>query len=94
MQSRPVETEARGRSSPARPTPLTRPPAWQPARPRYRLADYDYSRELEKTFMTNDNAAPPAALVRLIGETLQRHGDDALPPGARADDAARAWIEA
>jgi hypothetical protein len=47
--------------------------------------------------MTNDNAAPHApqgALLRLIGETLQRHGGDALPGDASPDAAARAWLDA
>jgi len=47
--------------------------------------------------MTNDNPVPPepqAALVRLIGETLRRHGDDALPGDASPGAAARAWLEA
>jgi hypothetical protein len=47
--------------------------------------------------MTNEHVAPPdtqAALVRLIGEMLRRHGDDALPGGASIDAAARAWLEA
>ncbi|MCA1567530.1 MAG: hypothetical protein LC803_18145 [Acidobacteria bacterium] len=47
--------------------------------------------------MTNDDAPasePQAALVRLIGETLRRHGDDALHGGANLDAAARAWLDA
>ena len=47
--------------------------------------------------MTNDHAAPPdpqAALARLVGETLRRHGDEALAAGATLDAAARAWLEA
>ncbi|HEV2881097.1 MAG TPA: hypothetical protein VGX24_07450 [Pyrinomonadaceae bacterium] len=47
--------------------------------------------------MTNDNAAPPepqATLLRLIGETLRRHGRDALRGGATPDAAARAWLDA
>ncbi|MDQ1522314.1 MAG: hypothetical protein QOE47_238 [Pyrinomonadaceae bacterium] len=47
--------------------------------------------------MTNDNAAPPtppAALIRLIGETLRQHGGDALPGGASPDAAAQAWLDA
>jgi hypothetical protein len=47
--------------------------------------------------MTNDNASPPeptAALIRLVGETLRRHGDEALPGGASPDAAARAWLDA
>ena len=48
--------------------------------------------------MTNDEAsaplAPHAALARLIGETLGRHGDDALPGGASREAAARAWLDA
>jgi hypothetical protein len=48
--------------------------------------------------MTNDNAAPPAPqqdmLVRLIGDTLRRHGDEALPGDASPDAAARAWVAA
>ncbi|HEX9918733.1 MAG TPA: hypothetical protein VGA87_06185 [Pyrinomonadaceae bacterium] len=47
--------------------------------------------------MTNDNAAPSepqAAPVRLIMETLRRHGGDALPGGASPLEAARAWLDA
>ena len=49
----------------------------------------------------NNNAAPPelpAALVRLIGETLRRHGEDAVPGGDVSGDGldatARAWLVA
>ncbi|HEY9403145.1 MAG TPA: hypothetical protein VIQ24_10655, partial [Pyrinomonadaceae bacterium] len=90
---------AAGVSLPARPdaSRRTRAPTWQAMRPGYRLADCNYSRELEKTFMTNDNAPPhdaQAALLRLIGETLSRHGGDALPGDASPDAVARVWIEA
>jgi hypothetical protein len=50
--------------------------------------------------MTNDDDAatasePQAALMRLIGETLRRHGEDALHGGAaHPDAAARAWLDA
>ncbi|HLL14765.1 MAG TPA: hypothetical protein VK388_06855 [Pyrinomonadaceae bacterium] len=47
--------------------------------------------------MTNDDAPPPepqAALVRLIGETLRRHGGDALHGDASPDASARAWVAA
>lgn len=102
MQSRAPETEARGRRAAAGATTgslraTSHAPAWQQACPRYRLADCNYSRELEKTFMTNDNAAPPepqAALLRLISETLRRHGGDALHGDATPDAAARAWLDA
>ena len=101
MQSRHRETEAGGelrRGDDFRPPRVvSRASAWQRARPRYRLADCNYSRELEKTFMTNDNAAPhatQAALVRLIGDTLRRHGGDALPAAISPDAAARAWLDA
>jgi hypothetical protein len=50
--------------------------------------------------MTNDNAAPhaspppQAALEGLIGETLARHGGDALPAGTSPAAAARLWLDA
>ncbi|HEX8128306.1 MAG TPA: hypothetical protein VF527_04330 [Pyrinomonadaceae bacterium] len=44
--------------------------------------------------MIDDHAAHPAALVRLIGETLKRHGGDALPGGISLEAAARAWLDA
>ncbi|HYO99100.1 MAG TPA: hypothetical protein VER76_02700 [Pyrinomonadaceae bacterium] len=48
--------------------------------------------------MPNDNAASPTpleqpTLLREIGDTLRRHGDNALR-GAEADAAARAWLDA
>ena len=46
--------------------------------------------------MPNDQdapAPPQTTLLRLIGETLSRHGDDALH-STDADDVARAWLDA
>lgn len=48
--------------------------------------------------MTNGDAGAPharqVAHARQIEETLRRHGGDALPEGADAERAARAWLEA
>jgi hypothetical protein len=51
--------------------------------------------------MPNDRAAAPTTttpqqqmLLQLIGETLRRHGDDALNGGADAEATARAWLDA
>ena len=47
--------------------------------------------------MANDRAAAPPpqqeTIIRLIGETLRRHGADALR-GLNAVEAARAWLDA
>ncbi|HEX8459746.1 MAG TPA: hypothetical protein VF656_20805 [Pyrinomonadaceae bacterium] len=45
--------------------------------------------------MTNDeDSARRTVLALKIAEALRRHASDALRGGARADDAARAWLEA